>query len=68
MVVATVQLRLLNQTFAPDMRDSSSRKYAEIEDPLCHEVREIYVGWGVLQMRCICGIISIIRNIIYKKT
>ncbi|XP_021372171.1 uncharacterized protein LOC110462516 isoform X2 [Mizuhopecten yessoensis] len=75
MVVASVQLRLLNQTFNKDMRNRNTKKYAEIEEPLCHEMDGMflfseysgnYYGCKVKMLRS--GSIRVLEELIFRET
>ncbi|XP_060075028.1 uncharacterized protein LOC132554735 [Ylistrum balloti] len=75
MVIASVQLRLLNKTFNKEMRHRNTKKYAEIEEPLCHEMDGLflfseysgsYYGCKVQMLRS--GSIHVLEELIFRET
>ncbi|XP_069104654.1 uncharacterized protein [Argopecten irradians] len=75
MVIASVQLRLLNQTFTKGMRNKNTRQYAEIEKPLCHEMDGLflfseysgnYYGCKVQMLRS--GSIRVLEELVFRET
>ncbi|XP_033760565.1 uncharacterized protein LOC117342500 [Pecten maximus] len=75
MVIASVQLRLLNKTFNKDMRNRNTKKYAEIEEPLCHEMDGMflfseysgnYYGCKVQMLRS--GSIHVLEELVFRET